>query len=196
MLMGPGRESSGSESERAIGFRRPATESTTTSAGASSAWSTGFPGRTRPPARPSCRAGARPFRASSPAIASSAAGTKRRVDIGLRCSVIGLIREQISHVRRGVVIEARDKRRDAGIRLDLRRIEVELPSPDQARLLAQIDDLLEEALEDVNAKALLIAMGQTLKHLRGRQGWERRPYPSGAAGLVLSTLPPPPALTP
>ena len=65
---------------------------------------------------------------------------------------LDLVPEQISHVRRGVVVEARDEGRDAGVRFDLRRIEVELAAPDQPRFLAQVDDLLEEALEDVDAK--------------------------------------------
>ena len=33
-------------------------------------------------------------------------------------------------------------------------VEVQLPAPDQPRLLAQVDDLLEEALEDVDAEPL------------------------------------------
>ena len=62
--------------------------------------------------------------------------------------------EQTGDVGFGFVIESQDERRDAGVGLDLRRIEVELSAPDQPRLLAQIDDSLEEALEDVNAKTL------------------------------------------
>jgi hypothetical protein len=46
----------------------------------------------------------------------------------------------------------------------------------------------------VNAsiQGLLIAAGQNLKRLLSRQGWGRRPFPSGAAGIVLpvhSSLP-------
>jgi transposase len=44
-------------------------------------------------------------------------------------------------------------------------------------------------LEKVNGEALLIAAGQNLKRLLGRQGWGRRPFPSGAAGIVLPALP-------
>jgi hypothetical protein len=79
---------------------------------------------------------------------------ERHVSIGVRCSVVGLVREQIGHVRRGIVIEAGDEGRDAGVGLHLRGIEVEFAPPDQAGLLAQIDDLLEEALKDVDAEAL------------------------------------------
>jgi transposase len=40
-------------------------------------------------------------------------------------------------------------------------------------------------LEKVNREALLIAAGQNLKRLLSRWGWGRRPFPSGAAGIVL-----------
>ena len=53
-----------------------------------------------------------------------------------------------------VVVEARHQRVDVGVGLDLGRVDVELPAPDQARLLTEIDDLLEEALEDVDAQPL------------------------------------------
>jgi transposase len=36
----------------------------------------------------------------------------------------------------------------------------------------------------VNSEALLIAAGQNLKRLLQQQGWGRRPFPSGAAGVV------------
>jgi hypothetical protein len=45
-------------------------------------------------------------------------------------------------------------------------------------------------LEKVNGAALLIAAGQNLKRLLTWQGWGRRPFPSGAAGIVLPALPP------
>ena len=45
-------------------------------------------------------------------------------------------------------------------------------------------------LEKVNGEALLIAAGQNLKRLLSRRGWGRRPFPSGAAGVVLPALPP------
>jgi hypothetical protein len=51
-------------------------------------------------------------------------------------------------------------------------------------------------LENVNSEALLIAAGQNLKRLLSRSGWGRRPFPSGAAGIVLPTLPPPLVATP
>ena len=51
-------------------------------------------------------------------------------------------------------------------------------------------------LEKVNGEALLIAAGQNLKRLLSRRGWGRRPFPTGAAGIVLPALPPLPALTP
>ena len=47
-------------------------------------------------------------------------------------------------------------------------------------------------LPKVNGEALLIATGQNLKRLLSRWGWGRRPWPSGAAGLVL----PAPSLAP
>jgi hypothetical protein len=46
-------------------------------------------------------------------------------------------------------------------------------------------------LERVNGEALLIAAGQNLKRLLSRWGWGRRPFPSGAAGIVLPALPSP-----
>jgi transposase len=42
-------------------------------------------------------------------------------------------------------------------------------------------------LERVNSEALLIAAGQNLKRLHSRAGWGRRPFPGGAAGVVLPT---------
>jgi transposase len=51
-------------------------------------------------------------------------------------------------------------------------------------------------LERVNGEALLIAAVQNLKRLLSRLGWGRRPWPTGAAGLVLPAPSPPlPALT-
>jgi transposase len=46
-------------------------------------------------------------------------------------------------------------------------------------------------LPKVNAEALLVATGQNLKRLLSRAGWGRRPWPTGAAGLVLPALAPP-----
>jgi transposase len=40
-------------------------------------------------------------------------------------------------------------------------------------------------LEKVNGEAILIAAGQNLKRLLSRCGWGRRPWPNGAAGVVL-----------
>ena len=51
-------------------------------------------------------------------------------------------------------------------------------------------------LEKVNGEALLIAAGQNLKRLLSRWGWGRRPFPNGAAGIVLPAFPPLPALVP
>ncbi len=48
-------------------------------------------------------------------------------------------------------------------------------------------------LEKVNGEALLIAAGQNLKRLLSRWGWGRRPWPNGAAGLVLPPPSPAPA---
>jgi transposase len=47
-------------------------------------------------------------------------------------------------------------------------------------------------LVKTNGEALLIAAGQNLKRLLSKLGWGRRPWPSGATGVVL----PPPAPTP
>jgi hypothetical protein len=44
--------------------------------------------------------------------------------------------------------------RSIGICPDPSRIEEELPTPHEAGLLAEVDDLLEEALEDVDAEPL------------------------------------------
>jgi transposase len=43
-------------------------------------------------------------------------------------------------------------------------------------------------LEKVNGEASLIAAGQNLKRLLSRWGWGRRPFPNGAAGIVLPAL--------
>ena len=51
-------------------------------------------------------------------------------------------------------------------------------------------------LETVNREALLIAAGQNVKRLLAHSGWGRRPFPRGAAGIVLSALPPMPAFMP
>jgi transposase len=40
-------------------------------------------------------------------------------------------------------------------------------------------------LRKVNAEALLTATGQNLKRLVSKRGWGRRPFPNGAAGIVL-----------
>jgi len=48
-------------------------------------------------------------------------------------------------------------------------------------------------LVKVNGEALLIAAGQNLKRLLSKIGWGRRPWPSGAAGIV---LPGPTAMAP
>jgi len=47
-------------------------------------------------------------------------------------------------------------------------------------------------LEKVNGEALLIAAGQNLKRLLSKLGWGRRPWPSGAAGVVLPAAQPVP----
>jgi transposase len=51
-------------------------------------------------------------------------------------------------------------------------------------------------LPRVNMEGLLIAAGQNLKRLLRCQGWGRRPFPTGAAGIVLPALPPLPGLAP
>jgi Transposase DDE domain len=43
--------------------------------------------------------------------------------------------------------------------------------------------------EQVNIQAQLIAAGQNLKRLLSNQGWGRRPWPNGAAGVVLPAVP-------
>ena len=52
------------------------------------------------------------------------------------------------------VLEAGDQRRNASVGFDFRGVEVELPAPNSAGLLTQIDDLLEEALKDIDPEAL------------------------------------------
>ena len=47
-------------------------------------------------------------------------------------------------------------------------------------------------LDNVNVEGLLVAAGQNLKRLLSRAGWGRRPWPSGAAGLVLPSSSPMP----
>jgi transposase len=51
-------------------------------------------------------------------------------------------------------------------------------------------------LEKVNMEALLIAAGQNLKRLLSWRGRRRRPFPSGAAGVILPALPPLPVPVP
>ena len=48
-------------------------------------------------------------------------------------------------------------------------------------------------LPKVNGEGLLVAAGQNLKRLLSKAGWGRRPWPSGAAGLVLPAHAPGPA---
>jgi hypothetical protein len=50
-------------------------------------------------------------------------------------------------------------------------------------------------LEKVNGEALLIAAGQNLKRLLSRWGWGRRPFPSGAVGIILPARPSPLAIS-
>jgi len=45
-------------------------------------------------------------------------------------------------------------------------------------------------LDKVNEAALVIATGQNLKRLLSTQGWGRRPWPGGAAGVLLATVTP------
>jgi transposase len=45
-------------------------------------------------------------------------------------------------------------------------------------------------LENVNIEGLLMAAGQNVKRFLAARGWGRRPFPSGAAGIVLPALPP------
>jgi len=45
-------------------------------------------------------------------------------------------------------------------------------------------------LERVNIQAQVIAAGQNLKRLLSKHGWGRRPWPGGAAGLVVAALTP------
>jgi transposase len=52
------------------------------------------------------------------------------------------------------------------------------------------------SLAKVNSEALLVAAGQNLKRLLSRWGWGRRPYPNGAAGVVLPAQWPVPAIAP
>ena len=54
----------------------------------------------------------------------------------------------------GFVVEPGHQRIDRGVGVDFGGIEVQLVTPDQAGVLTQIDDPLEEALEDVHSKSL------------------------------------------
>jgi transposase len=45
-------------------------------------------------------------------------------------------------------------------------------------------------LPKVNSEALLVAAGQNLKRLLSWRGWGRRPFPGGAAGLLLASATP------
>ncbi|MDQ3222696.1 MAG: transposase, partial [Gemmatimonadota bacterium] len=45
-------------------------------------------------------------------------------------------------------------------------------------------------LANVNIEGVLIAAGQNLKRLLSWRGWGQRPFPSGAAGVVLPFLRP------
>jgi hypothetical protein len=63
-------------------------------------------------------------------------------------------REQVVEMRLGSLIEPRDEGVDVGVGAHLGGVEEELLAPNQPRLLAQFDDLREEALEDGEAEAL------------------------------------------
>jgi hypothetical protein len=65
-----------------------------------------------------------------------------------------LVRKQVIDVRLRLIREAGDQGVERGVRLNLRRIEVELASPDEARLLAQVDNPLEETLKDIDPEPL------------------------------------------
>jgi hypothetical protein len=62
--------------------------------------------------------------------------------------------KQIGHMGRSVAKEAGKQRIEIGIGFDRRGVDVQLAPPHQAGLLAQVDDLLEEALEDVDPEPL------------------------------------------
>ncbi len=66
----------------------------------------------------------------------------------------GIPGEQVGDVGLCLEVEARDERIDVGVGPDLGRVEEELAAPDQPDLLAQVDDLLKEALEDVDPESL------------------------------------------
>jgi hypothetical protein len=54
----------------------------------------------------------------------------------------------------GLEVEPGDHATQSGVRSDLGRVEEQFSAPDQARLLAQLHDVLEDALEDGQAQAL------------------------------------------
>jgi Transposase DDE domain len=56
-----------------------------------------------------------------------------------------------------------------------------------------LDRFRLRGLEKVNGEAQLIAAGQNFKRLLSHRGWGRRPWPSGAAGIVLPGPAPLPA---
>jgi hypothetical protein len=43
-------------------------------------------------------------------------------------------------------------------------------------------------LRKVNCEGIVTALGQNLKRLLSVRGWGRRPFPNGAAGIVLAPL--------
>ena len=54
----------------------------------------------------------------------------------------------------GLAVEAGDEGIDGGVGFHLGGVDEEFPAPDQPSLLAQLDYLLEEALEHLDAQAL------------------------------------------
>jgi hypothetical protein len=62
--------------------------------------------------------------------------------------------EEVAEVGFRLVGEARDEGVEIGVGLDLGSVDVELPPPDQPRLLAEINNRLEEPFEDRDPQPL------------------------------------------
>jgi hypothetical protein len=65
-----------------------------------------------------------------------------------------LLGEDVCYMDFGLMVEAGNERVGIGISPDSGRVEIELAAPDETRLLAEIDHLFEEALEDIDPEPL------------------------------------------
>lgn len=70
-----------------------------------------------------------------------------------------------------------------------RRVWVE-PLFGEAKQWHRLEQFRLRGLSKVTSEALLVATGQNLKRLLSWRGWWRRPFPGGAAGVVLGSVAP------